>query len=45
MWVRKEAAVGQASAGGLALFVPGSIVKHKDGYLMLITFQMYMTWL
>lgn len=45
MWAQKEAAVGQASARGRAMFVvPGSNVKHND-FLMLITFQMYRTWL
>lgn len=30
MWAQKEAAVGQASAGGLAMFViPGSTVKYN----------------
>lgn len=31
MWAQKEAAVGQASARGRAMFVvPGSNVKHND---------------
>lgn len=46
MWARKGAAGGQASAGWLTRFViPGSTVKHNACYLMLITSQMYMTWL